>query len=79
MLYTVKPYCDVLLYSCIALYCAVLLYCYSVGAGQGEFAVLPNTARFCAVLLQSALYWICAVLGGEGWPDRLDGASPVRP
>ena len=40
----------------MALYGAVLLYCYSVGAGQGNSAVLPNTARFSGVLLQSVLY-----------------------
>ena len=60
---------------CIALYCAVLLYCYSVGAGQGDSAVLPNTARFCAVLLQSRLYWVAGCIGWPGWPDHLVGAS----
>ena len=37
------------------LHCAVELYCSTVGAGHGEVAVLPNTAAFCGVLLQSGL------------------------
>ena len=47
------------------MYCDVLRCIATLRAGHSVCAVLTNTTPFCAVLLQSALYWIRAVFGAS--------------